>query len=313
MMPIKILLADPFSDRLCTALSELPATQVVYQPTLTLPEFIHHLHSTQILIFNSRFRLTPETIDEAPHLKLVVRAGIGLDHIDTGYLSQKNIAFAYTAGANADAVGEHTLGVLLALRHHLYKAMREVKSFAWVREENRGQEIKGKTVGIVGYGNTGQALAKKLSGFGCRVLAYDKYKAGFSDEFAREATMQQLHAESDILSLHIPLTEETAQMVDGRYWRAFKKPLTFLNFSRGEIVILKDLLLALERGKVLAAGLDVLENEKLDTLTRSQRQTYERLFVLPNVLVTPHIGGWTVESKENIELDILHKVKAFMG
>lgn len=306
---MKLLLIDPFSDWLLQALTA-QGHEPDYLPDIKREEVAGCIHLYDGLILNSKVRVDKELIDRAVCLRFVIRAGVGLDHFDVAYMEGKGIKALNTAGANADAVGEHTVGMLLALHHKLMQANVEVKQFEWKREANRGLEIKGKTVGIVGYGHTGSAVAKKLRGFECKILAYDKYKKGFGTDWVEEVEMKRIFEEADILSLHIPLTPETHAMLDWDYFGRFHKNITFLNLARGEIVRTTDLLRALAAGKVRAAALDVLEQEKFDRLTESQRATYQRLFERPNVILSPHVGGWSVESKANIERAIAELVNS---
>lgn len=308
---MNILLIDVFSDKLIADLQTI-ATKVSYLPKATKSEILTILPEYEILILNSKIAINKEVIDISQNLQLVLRAGVGMDHFDEAYLAQKGIAAFNTAGANADSVAEQCMGMLLSLRHNIVKANTEVKQFLWNREANRGIEIHGKTVGIIGYGHTGSAVAQKLKGFGCTILAYDKYKTGFGKDFVREVDLARIFAESDILTLHIPLTAETKHWVNFDFFAHFQKNITFLNLSRGEIVVLKDLIKALDTGKVLFAALDVLENEKFDTLTATQKTLYTHLFSYSNVVVTPHIGGWSVESKQNIENMLFSKVKEYI-
>jgi D-3-phosphoglycerate dehydrogenase len=193
---------------------------------------------------------------------------------------------------------------------NIVKADHEVKKFVWSREPNRGIEIMGKTVGIVGYGNTGQALAKRLSGFGCNVLGYDKYKSNYSDAFCTESKMATLFETVDIISFHIPLTDETRMLVDTDYLKRFKKPIILINTARGEIVSLTAVAQALAEGVLRGAALDVIENEKLDRLTPSQNEGFNSLRERSDVIFTPHIAGWTYESHVKINVALVQKISA---
>ncbi|MDX1906870.1 MAG: NAD(P)-dependent oxidoreductase [Bacteroidia bacterium] len=306
---MKVLVVDSFPQIFIEALQALPI-ELTYVPQAQREEILHLLPDQEILIINSKIKIDREAADIATRLRLVLRAGVGMDHIDVPYLAQKGCRAYYMAGGNADAVGEQALGMLLALRHHVVRADKQVRSFVWLREANRGQEIGEKTVGIIGYGHTGKAVARRLSGFGCQVLAYDKYLSGYGDAYVRAADMAEIFAEADILTLHIPLTDETHRLVNDDFLARFQKPITFLNLSRGPITDLSALLRALDSGKVTGAALDVLENEKMDKLTPEQRADYENLFSRDNVIVTPHIGGWSVESLRNINNMILDYVRA---
>jgi D-3-phosphoglycerate dehydrogenase / 2-oxoglutarate reductase len=199
---------------------------------------------------------------------------------------------------------------LLALVRNIVKADHEVKNFQWLREPNRGSEIMGKTVGVIGYGNTGQAFAKRLSGFGCNVLGYDKYKTDYSDAFCTESKMEALFEKADIISFHVPLTDETRMLVDINYLKRFKKPIILINTARGEIVSLPAVVQAIDESILRGAALDVLENEKLDRLTTSQNEAFNSLRERFNVIFTPHIAGWTFESHVKINVALVQKIGA---
>jgi len=309
---MKILIIDRFPEDFVMTLKDKGA-QVHYFPGRNRAEILSQLPDYHILIMNSRIRLDREAIDHASKLELVIRAGVGMDHIDMDYLRDKGIGVKNTKGGNADSVGEHMVGMLLAMRHHLYRADREVRSFTWKREENRGQELGGKTIGLIGYGFTGKAVARKLSGFGLEVLASDKYLHNYGDTFAKEASPDEIKERSEILSLHIPLTEETHHWVDFEFFSSFQKSIHFLNLSRGPIVDIRGLIDALEEGRVRAAALDVLPNEKLHDLDKNEKALYEELFSRENVFLSPHIGGWSHESLRNINQMILNFVEEKMG
>ena len=311
---MRILITDRFPQSFVQALREFDA-DLAYLGESSPDVVRTSLQEAEVLVINSKIKLDSDTLLMAPKLKLVCRAGVGLDHFDLPELARRNIRVVSTPGANAPTVGEQTVGMLLSLLHNIPKANYQVKKFVWEREANRGIELMGKTVGIIGYGNTGMAFAKRLSGFGCKVLAYDKFKTGFSDNWVREAQLAEIFKESNILSLHIPLTEETYHLVDGSFLLKFRNKIVLLNLSRGPIVETAALLEELKSGKVLAAGLDVLENEKID-LPESlggpnsvQNAILKQLFALEQVLVTPHIGGWSFESLERINLRLIEAVR----
>ncbi|MDX2283691.1 MAG: NAD(P)-dependent oxidoreductase [Bacteroidia bacterium] len=301
------LVIDKFPQDFLDALAAMPL-RLTYVPDADRAAILPLLADTEILILNSKIQVDREAADAAPRLRRVIRAGVGMDHIDLEYLASRGVEALFTAGANADSVGEQAVGMLLALRHNLLRADQEVRQFIWRREANRGAEIGGKTVGIIGYGHTGRAVARKLSGFGCRVLAYDKYLSGYGDAFAAEAPLEQIYAEAEILTLHVPLTAETRHWIDSERIARFAQPFLLLNLARGPIVHLGSLLAALDSGQIPAAALDVLENERMDKLTDAQRAEYADLFARQNVIVTPHIGGWSVESLRNINNAILRLV-----
>jgi D-3-phosphoglycerate dehydrogenase len=236
-----------------------------------------------------------------------------LEVIDQAYARKKGIFFFNSPEGNRDAVAEHAVGMLLGLLNNISKADREVRNNLWNREPNRGTELGGKTVGIIGYGNTGSAFAKRLVGFGVQILAYDKYKTGFATETVQECSMEDVFAKADIISLHVQLTDETRYLVDRAFIEQFKKPIYLVNTSRGMVVNTHDLVWALGEDKILGAALDVLEQEKLDKLTLQQRANLDVLQQNNKVLLTPHIAGWTHESKQKIAELILYKLKDFAG
>jgi D-3-phosphoglycerate dehydrogenase len=283
--------------------------EVEYQPSITREELKHKLAGYQGLIVRSKTFVDRDLLGDQPTVRFIGRAGAGLDILDLPFLEEKGIHVLHASEGNRDAVGEYTIGALLSLMRNLPKADLEVRNFTWHRESNRGEELMGKTVGIIGYGNMGKAFAKRLSGFECNVLAYDKYKTGYSDTFCTEVQMDRIYAETEILSLHVPLTVETKSLVNSDYLKRFKRRIILVNTARGEIVPLADLAALMEEGLVRGAVLDVLENEKLDKLTSEQRQAFTLLAKRSNVIFTPHIAGWTFESHVKINVALVQKIK----
>jgi D-3-phosphoglycerate dehydrogenase len=284
--------------------------QVDYHPGMTRSEIRETLSGYTGLIVRSKTVIDKDLLGDHPTLKFVGRAGAGLDNVDLAYLAEKGIHVLHAAEGNRDAVGEFTVGLLLSLLRNVPRAHQEVINGVWLRESNRGEEIMGKTIGIIGFGNMGSAFAARLRGFGCKILAFDKYKHGFTNEFCQEADMERIHEETDILSLHIPLTDETRAMVNTAYLSRFKKKIILLNTSRGEIVPLSELAESFSMGFVRGAALDVLENEKLGELTDTQREGFRSLITGGNVIFTPHIAGWTFESHVKINVALVDKIKA---
>ncbi|WP_443937003.1 NAD(P)-dependent oxidoreductase [Pedobacter sp. MW01-1-1] len=276
------------------------------EPKITRQQTLERITDYTGIAVRTKFRIDAEIFNAATHLKFVARAGAGLDNIDEKIAAEKNIQLINAPEGNCDAVGEHAVGLLLSLMNNFRKADCEIRDGIWDREGNRGFELKGKKVGIIGYGFMGQSFAKKLSGFGVEVMAYDKYKTGFSDNFAREVSMEEIVKHSDVLSLHIPLTSESRQMVDDEYFFHFKKPIFFINTARGEIVNTKAVLNALNAGKILGAGLDVLEIEKFPAL--GEQNWYEELRVHDQIILTPHVGGWTFDSYRKISEVLAQKL-----
>jgi D-3-phosphoglycerate dehydrogenase / 2-oxoglutarate reductase len=283
--------------------------EIFYQPDITRGEIKNILNEYEGLIVRSKTQIDQDLLGDRPSLKFIGRAGAGLDNLDMDFIKSKDIAIVHAAAGNRDAVGEFTVGLLLSVLRNIPKANSEVRELIWEREGNRGEELMGKTVAIIGYGNMGKSFAKRLAGFGCKILAFDKYKRDFSDPICAEAKMEQIFAEADVLSLHIPLTSETRNLVNAEYISHFRKNIVLINTARGEIVPLKDLAEAIQSGKIRGAGLDVLENEKLQTLSSTQLQYFNLLKAKHNVIFTPHIAGWTFESHEKINVALVDQIK----
>lgn len=277
------------------------------EPKITREQTLAKIKDYVGIAVRTKFRIDSEIFAAATNLKFVARAGAGLDNIDDKIAFERNIALINAPEGNCDAVGEHATGLLLSLMNNFRRADLEIRNGIWDREGNRGYELKGKKVGIIGYGFMGQSFAKKLAGFEVDVMAYDKYKTGFSDAFAREVSMEEIVKHSDMLSLHIPLTAETRQMVDDEYFFHFKKPIFFINTARGEIVNTKAVLNAIDSGKILGAGLDVLQTEKFPAL--GEQPWYEELKENDKVILTPHVGGWTFDSYRKISEVLAEKLK----
>lgn len=263
------------------------------------------------IVIRSRFKIDKEFLDVAKNLKFIARVGAGLESIDCDYAKTLGIRLFSAPEGNRNAVGEHALGMLLSLFNNLNRANTEVKNGLWNREANRGIELDGKTVGLIGYGNMGKAFAKKLRGFDCDVLCYD-IKPNVSDENARQVSLEELQKETDVLSLHTPWTPLTDRMINTSFIHTFTKPFWLINTARGKSVVTADLVSALKSGKILGAGLDVLEFEKLSFESLFEANTIseelQALFAMNNVLLSPHIAGWTVESKVKLAQVIAEKI-----
>ena len=277
-------------------------------------EIIAKIRDYDGLIIRSRFTLDRDFLKQATNLKFIGRVGAGLENIDRDYANAQGIVLIAAPEGNRNAVGEHTLGLLLALLNNFKKSNKEIVAGQWLREENRGVELDGKTVGIIGYGNTGKAFARKLSGFDVDVICYD-IKSDVGDEHTRQVSLHELQNKTDILSLHVPLTDLTLNMVDHNFILGFQNPFWLLNTARGKIVVTGDLVNALKSGKVLGAGLDVLEYEKpsFENVMSSAVETsspFQYLIRADNVILTPHIAGWTQESKIKLAQTIVDKIKA---
>lgn len=266
----------------------------------------------QGIVIRSRFTIDQAFLERASHLKFIGRVGAGLENIDIDFAQSLGIQLIAAPEGNRNAVGEHALGMLLALLNKLLKADREVKSGIWDREGNRGVEIEGKTIGIIGYGNMGKSFAKLLSGFDAKVICYD-ILAEVGDLNAKQVSLEEFKKECDIVSLHLPQTPETIQLVNSDFIESFSKPFWLINTGRGKTVVISDLAKALEEGKVIGAGLDVLEFEKTSFEQLSKKdlpKSMQYLMESDRVLLSPHVAGWTVESHKKLAQTIVDKVKA---
>jgi D-3-phosphoglycerate dehydrogenase len=308
---MKILIADTMHSSLFKML-EGQGWDFTYHPEYRREDIKAAISGYEGIVIRSKTFLDEEMLAPANQLRFIARAGAGLDLIDLNAARSRNIQVFHAGKGNRDAVAEHALGMLLSLFNNITKADREVRQGIWDREGNRGVELMNKTVGIIGYGNNGSATAKRLSGFGCRVLAYDKYRDNYGDEFAAESTLEQIIKEADILSLHIPLSEETRYLIDEHFIENFSKPFYLLNLSRGEIVKLDAVVNGLKSGKIKGACLDVLENEKISKLSPEQQIAFDYLRASDQVILTPHVAGWTHESYVRINEVLVQQITEWL-
>ena len=281
--------------------------------TSSKAEIVAKIHLYDGLIIRSRFSIDASFLEKGKNLKFIGRVGAGLENIDSSYAKNNGITLIAAPEGNRNAVGEHTLGMLLSLFNKLNKANGEIKNGQWLREENRGVELDGKTIGLIGYGNMGKSFAKKLRGFNVEVLCYD-LKPNVSDDCCKQVSLRELQQKVDVLSLHTPQTELTRNMVNTNFIESFKKNFWLLNTARGTSVVTKDLVIALKSGKILGAGLDVLEYEKasFENLFTNDKipKAFQYLINSNNVLLSPHVAGWTIESKEKLAQTIVDKIKS---
>ena len=270
------------------------------------------IHNYDGIIIRSRFSIDKHFLQQASRLKFIGRVGEGIENIDCRFAYSKGIDLIAAPEGNRNAVGEHSLGLLLSLFNKLNKADKEVRKGKWMREDNRGIELDGKTIGLIGYGNMGKAFAKKLRGFDVKVLCYD-IKPNVGDENCKQVSLESLKQNADVLSLHTPQTEETKQMINTNFINSFSKEFWLINTARGTSVVTKDLVKALKVGKILGAGLDVLEYEKssFENLFSNNKipEAFKYLISADNIILSPHVAGWTIESKEKLAQTIVEKIK----
>jgi D-3-phosphoglycerate dehydrogenase len=295
----KVLIIDDVHPLLMEAL-EAAGFDILYRPECSRDEACSLAKDCTVLVLRSKIFIDEDFLQAAPNLLLIARAGAGTDNIKDQICEQRGIGLVHAGGANSDAVGEHTLGMLLSLMSNIAKGDREVRGGIWDREGNRGIELKGKTVGVIGFGYTGSAFATRLAGFGVQVLAYDPYKRVSGYAYMRQTDMEEVYREADILSLHVPLTEETRYLVNTAYLNKFQKDLILLNLSRGQVVRTADVAEALQRGALKGFAADVLETEPPSALSSEDKKWFEVLKSMDQVLLTPHVGGWSKESYERI-------------
>src|SRR3990167_9132308 len=280
-----------------------------YFPDIKPEEVYHIIHRYTGLFIRSKMQIEKKLIRKATSLRFIARAGSGMDIIDTKVAKRKKIVLINSPEGNKNAVGEHCLGLLLCLLNKMYQGDNQIKKGIWKREENRGVELKGKTVAIIGYGTMGMSFAQKLKSMDCKVLCYDKYRKNYSDNFAEESGWNEIFKKADILSLHVPLTPKTENLINTVCINRFKKNIWLINTSRGKVVSIADLIKGLKEKKIKGAALDVLENENINNLLPEKLKEFKTLCNFSNVLLTPHVAGWTFESYQRINEVLIEKIK----
>lgn len=306
-MKRKCLIIDEMHESIIPQLEAI-GFKVAYRPTISRQEILECISDFELLLVRSKTEIDAEIISKASQLKLIGRAGAGLDKIDIAAAEEAGIEIVNAPEGNRDALAEHAIGLMLSMLNKIKQADEQVRNWIWDREGNRGVELSDKTVGIIGYGYMGQAFVQRLRAFDCRILVYDKYKKGFGTKKVEEVGMEKIFDKTDILSIHVPLTTETAGWMTEDFYQKFRKPIFLLNTARGEVAPLADIVQSLDSGKLLGAALDVLEKEKFSELTTEEKKLYQMLFEHKNVLLSPHVAGWTYASYKKINEVLLGKI-----
>ena len=305
---MRIVLLDDFSPIINQTLSNWN-WQVINGQNWTLEDFKKHASEIEGIIIRSKFPLDKDLLTMTKKLKFIARPGSGLENIDLKYCKENNIEVFRSPEGNRDALAEHTLGMLLCLKNHLNIVDNEVRNNIWEREKNRGTELKGKVMAIIGYGHMGKAFAQRLTGFEMEVIAYDKYISGFGTDHVKEVNLEEIFLRADFVSLHTPLSNETTGMMNSSFFMKFKKPFIVINTARGKSLVVEDLIDSLNSKKIIGACLDVLDIESSDfSLNKTKSKSFEKLKKFNNVVLSPHIAGWSYESKEKMAKVILEKI-----
>lgn len=303
----KVLITDKVDDLLIHGLQKL-GYECDFRVGISQDEVDRIIYQFAGIVITTKTTLYKSTLEKAAKLKWIARAGSGLEIVDVVFAKSKNINCINSPEGNRNSVGEHALGLLLAITHNIVRSSKQTEKLIWNVEENRVTEIAGMTIGIIGYGNSGSSFAEKLKMFGVKILAYDKYKTNFGNEFVKECKLKDLFEQCDVVSLHVPLTNETNHLANENFFNSFKKKIYFLNTSRGKVVDTSALLRAIINEKIIGAGLDVLENENFSSLTSTEKSVLEQLIQTGKTIITPHVAGKSFTSQKRFAEVLLCKI-----